>query len=503
MADERPTSVSALRDKFNKPSPSAASGGSDAKKDGSLKLKQPSPTSKPSSSSSSSSAAASPNNAQSSFEASVQSGNAQAVPVLPVNVLGELDSKLKDGARVPIEDAEPATISPRSVAAKPAPPLPKKPSSEKLELVKARLPPREEVKQEPVAVAPALAPAVAPAVAKEPVLSAPSTTAAAKPPAAAVAKEKTTTPTELPPAALPARKSELDKFSAAAASVISLPPTEEEQDQVIVWFLSFVVPFFLLPIVYEVVRRVVLKPVRMGIKYAPGAAKLLTWLYLRYRPFVQRGVEAVRARLPSMERVNAAFKAGTELWLSTMQTALDRAWPHLLDLANAVKNLKFREAASQAWAVLQAWGPMLLLIVPLSKSMWNSMAYASVQFLRLSQRFFSAPFGHILRRLVQGFGESLADNADDVAERMAGVLGPLIGIQVLGFILISLLVNFGVIGASTLEALYIAWLFRLVGVLQPEVPLVVPGVHVAAAEVPLESVAAVDTAAAAPTGWFW
>jgi hypothetical protein len=250
------------------------------------------------------------------------------------------------------------------------------------------------------------------------------------------------------------------------------------------------------------------------------------------RPHAHKTTALILARLPPMEKVNASFRAGTELWLATMQTALDKAWPHLLDLANAVKNLKFREAANQAGELLRVWGalgvapcrcratdarrrrcahggwttgPMILLLIPLSKQVWKGLATFSVHFWRVSQKAISVPFGHVLRRFIQTTGQSLSENSDDVAERVAGVLGPLIGIQLLGFLLVCLMVYTGIIGAPMLETFYVAWLFRLVGVLAPpqaEFPVVVLGSQAGGVPEAVSLEAVVDSVSSGG-GWFW
>ena len=246
----------------------------------------------------------------------------------------------------------------------------------------------------------------------------------------------------------------------------AIPPSVEEQDFLLLWALSYIVPFFALRFVFELTRRFVLRPARLAVRFAPGGALLLTWMWVTMAPLLSRAFAAARARLPPMEDVNAAVRLGAERWFSALQTAFEKAWPHVQELAVKVQSLKFREAAREVVLVVKAYGPMLLLVVPFVTESVRLARQVWLRFWRFSKTAMATLMGGVLRRSVQGLGKSLAENSDQVAERVAGVLGPIIALQISVVLVVVVGVWIGLIDHDTLATFYVAWIFRLLGLVQ-------------------------------------
>jgi len=267
---------------------------------------------------------------------------------------------------------------------------------------------------------------------------------------------------ESPPEPLKVASPTASKFLAAAGD-FSIPPTVQEQDYYVLWGLSFVVPFFLLRLVFELVRKCILGPTRMVVRHAPGGSKLLSYLYVKAAPALVLMTAHLKARLPPMDAINMTAKAGLERFLSTLQTAAAGAWPHVLDAAESIKNLKFREAFAQVTAVMMAWAPMLLLLIPLTKNILVGLRQGWIMFWRVSKTAVYLPFGSFLRRAVQRFGQTLSENPDVFAERVAGLLGPIVGFFFSFIVVFGLGLQLGLVNYHTLSSMYLAWFFRLLG----------------------------------------
>ena len=242
-----------------------------------------------------------------------------------------------------------------------------------------------------------------------------------------------------------------------------IPPTVEEQDYYVLWGLSFIVPFFLLRFVFELVRKFVLGPARMTVRFAPGGNKLLSFMYVKLGPVVVKLAQSAKEKLPPMVTVNSKAKAGLEKFLATLQTAVSAAYPHLLHLAESIKNLRFRQAAKETTAVLKAWAPMVLLLIPLTKNAIVAGRQGWLMFWRVSKTAVYLPFGSLLRKAVQKFGQSLSENPDVFAEQVAGLLGPIVGFFVAFVLLFGLGLSVGLVDYNMLSSMYLAWFFRLLG----------------------------------------
>lgn len=247
------------------------------------------------------------------------------------------------------------------------------------------------------------------------------------------------------------------------AADMLIPPTVEQQDYYVLWALSFVVPFFLLRFVFELVRRFVLGPIRLAVRHAPGGNRFLSFVYVKLGPVIVKLARQARERLPPMDSVNATAKAGLEKFLQTLQNAVGAAYPHLLHLADSIKTMRFREAAKETMAVLKAWAPMLLLLIPLTKNLIIAARKGWLTFWRVSKTAVYLPLGGFLRKAVVSFGKALTENPDVFAERVAGLLGPVVGFFVSFIFIFGIGLQLGLVNYETLSSMYIAWFFRLLG----------------------------------------
>jgi hypothetical protein len=244
-----------------------------------------------------------------------------------------------------------------------------------------------------------------------------------------------------------------------------VPPTVDEQDFLILWVLSFLVPFFMLRFVFKLTKTLILTPARLAVRFAPGGALFLALLWVTLGPVISRTFKAIRSRLPDggWEKLRAALKVGMEIWIQSLQTAWERALPHIVELGHQIQNLQFKQAAMQTVEIFKAWGPMLLLVIPFIKNATDFTRQFVVGFWSYSKRFTSWILGSFLRRGVEGLGKSLAENSDDVAERVAGIVGPILAIQIAFIVFVVVGVWIGLIDYDTLSRFYVAWLFRLLG----------------------------------------
>lgn len=333
------------------------------------------------------------------------------------------------------------------------------------------------VTTKPVATAAAAKPAPAPAA---PSLSRPSSSnnitinISEKP-----VPKPTLAPLEIPPetasTSLPPTPRSLVTTPRALLEMMT-PPTVEEQDFIYLYALSFLVPYFALRFVFEFTRKLVLGPVRLFIKWTPGTRKLLSFLYVKFGPMALHVAQAIQHRLPGMDYLNAVGRAGLERFLATLSVALAAAGPHLLELAESVKQLKFREAFVQAFALLKAWAPMVLLLIPLLSNAFVVTKDGVVWFSQFSKTAIYRPFGSFLKRAVSNFGKALSENPEVFAETISGFIGPVVLLLLASTLVVWLLLAVGLFDYHTLSSLYMAWFFRLVGLVsEPEAVVVAAG----------------------------
>ncbi|KAH9256022.1 hypothetical protein BASA81_005798 [Batrachochytrium salamandrivorans] len=341
----------------------------------------------------------------------------------------------------------------------------------------------------PVAAKPVAVAAKPVAVAAKPAVAAPAPVAASKPPLlakpsssnnitiniserpVAPSTKPTLAPLEIPTettSSLPPTPRSMVTTPRALLEMMT-PPTVEEQDFIYLYVLSFLVPYFALRFVFEFTRRLVLGPVRLFIKWTPGTRKLLSFLYVRFGPLALQIAQAIQHRLPGMDYLNAVGRAGLERFLATLSVALAAAGPHLLELAESVKQLKFREAFVQAFALLKAWAPMILLLIPLLSNAFVVTKDGIVWFSQFSKTAIYRPFGSFLKRAVSSFGKALSENPEIFAETISGFIGPVVLLLLASTLVVWLFLAVGLFDYHTLSSLYMAWFFRLIGLVsEPE-----------------------------------